>query len=70
MTIIAAATIITGKIFANVDHVSFAIIILVEVGGIEPPSESILTGTSPGAGGRLHSLIRAQAAMLGDSVAS
>ena len=43
---------------------------LVEVGGIEPPSESILTGTSPGAGGHLLSLIRAQAAMLGESVAS
>lgn len=43
---------------------------MVEVGRIELPSESILTGTSPGAGGHLHSLVPAQAAMLGDLVAS
>ena len=43
---------------------------LVEMGGIEPPSESALTGTSPGADGYLHSLIPAQAVMLGDLVAS
>ena len=43
---------------------------VVEMGGIEPPSESALTGTSPGADGYLHSLIPAQAVMLGDLVAS
>ena len=43
---------------------------LVEMGGVEPPSESALTGTSPGADGYLHSLIPAQAVMLGDLVAS
>ena len=41
-----------------------------EVGGVEPPSESTLTGTSPGADGRLHSLVRAGAVTLGDLVAS
>ena len=29
---------------------------MVEAGGVEPPSESISTGTSPGADGYLHSL--------------
>lgn len=43
---------------------------LVEMGGIEPPSESALQGASPGAGGYLHSLTRAQAAVLPGSVAS
>ena len=43
---------------------------LVEMGGIEPPSESTLTGISPGAGGQLYSLTRAQAVMLTGSVAS
>ena len=44
--------------------------LLVEVGGVEPPSESTLTGTSPGADGCLHSLVRAGAVTLGDLVAS
>ena len=43
---------------------------VVEVGGVEPPSESTLTGTSPGADGYLHSLARAGAVTLGDLVAS
>ena len=43
---------------------------VVEMGGIEPPSESTLTETSPGADGYLNSLIRTQAVMLPDSVAS
>ena len=43
---------------------------LVEVGGVEPPSESTLTGTSPGADGYLHSLVLAGAVTLGDLVAS
>ena len=29
---------------------------MVEAGGVEPPSENNLTGTSPGAVGHLHSL--------------
>ena len=33
---------------------------LVEAGGVEPTSESIFTGTSPGADGYLHSLAAAQ----------
>ena len=37
---------------------------MVEVGGVEPPSESTLTETSPGADGHLHSLVQAQADML------
>ncbi len=51
-------------------HNGLGLYLLVEMGGVEPPSESILTGTSPGADGHLHSLIRAQAVMLGDLVAS
>ena len=43
---------------------------VVEMGGIEPPSESASSGTSPGADGYLRSLVRAQAVMLADSVAS
>jgi len=43
---------------------------LVEMGGIEPPSESTLTGTSPGADDYLHSLIRAGSVTLTESVAS
>ena len=43
---------------------------LVEMGGVEPPSESTLTGTSPGADGHLYSLTCAQAVMLTGSVAS
>ena len=46
------------------------VIVLVEMGGVEPPSENALTGTSPGADGYLHSLVCAQAVMLTDSVAS
>jgi len=34
-------------------------IFVVEVGGVEPPSESALQGASPGADGDLHSLTQA-----------
>ena len=44
--------------------------LMVEMGGVEPPSESTLTGTSPGADGYLHSLARAGAITLSDLVAS
>ena len=43
---------------------------MVEMGGVEPPSESVLTGTSPGADGYLHSLAGARAVTLTDLVAS
>ena len=43
---------------------------MVEVRGVEPLSESVLTGTSPGADGCLTSLARAGAVTLGDKVAS
>ena len=43
---------------------------MVEMGRIELPSESISTGTSPGADGHLHSLVRAQTVTLTDLVAS
>lgn len=38
--------------------------ILVEARGVEPLSESTFTGTSPSAGGRLHSLTQPQAVKL------
>ena len=44
--------------------------VLVEMGGVEPPSESALTGTSPGADGYLHSRAMTQAVMLHGLVAS
>ena len=50
--------------------VKTAILILVEMRGIEPLSESTLTKTSPGADGNLHSLTEAHAVMLIGSVAS
>ena len=37
---------------------------LVEARGVEPLSESTFTGTSPSAGGRLHSLTQPQAVKL------
>lgn len=43
---------------------------LVEAGGIEPPSESASSGTSPGAESHLHSLTRAWAHTLTGLVAS
>ena len=43
---------------------------VVEMGGVEPPSESTLTGTSPSAYGQLHSLPCAPAVRLAESVAS
>ena len=43
---------------------------LVEMRGVEPLSENALTGTSPSAGGHLHSLAPAQADMLKGLVAS
>ena len=45
-------------------------VFLVEVRGVEPLSESTLTGTSPGADGCLHSLVPAGAVTLRDLVAS
>ena len=41
-----------------------------EAGGVEPPSENASSGTSPGAGGYLHSLAPARAATLWGLVAS
>ena len=46
------------------------LLFLVEVRGVEPLSESTLTGTSPGADGCLHSLVPAGAVTLRDLVAS
>ena len=43
---------------------------MVEMGGVEPPSESTLTGNSPGADGYLSSLVRARSVTLRDLVAS
>ena len=43
---------------------------MVEAGGVEPPSENNLTGTSPGAVCYLHSLIRTRADTLPNLVAS
>lgn len=40
-------------------HKSLSKVLLVEAGGVEPPSENSLTGTSPGAGRYLHSLTQA-----------
>ena len=42
---------------------------LVEAGGVEPPSESVFMGTSPGADSLLHSLAQAWADTLKSSVA-
>ena len=44
--------------------------IVVEAGGVEPPSENVSTGTSPGAVGHLHSLTQAWADTLRGLVAS
>ncbi len=43
--------------------------ILVEAGGVEPPSENASSGTSPGAEGHLHSLAQAWAHTLKSLVA-
>ena len=43
---------------------------MVEMRGVEPLSESTLTGTSPGADGNLHSLTEAYAVILSGLVAS
>ena len=43
---------------------------MVEMGGVEPPSGSVLWRDSPGADGYLHSLTRPQAVMLPGLVAS
>ena len=43
---------------------------MVEAAGVEPASESTLTGLSPGADGNLHSLLRTSAVKDPDSVAS
>ena len=51
-------------------HKSLSKVLLVEMGGVEPPSESTLTGTSPSAYGQLHSLPCAPAVRLTESVAS
>ena len=50
--------------------VKTAILILVEMRGVEPLSESTSPETSPGADGNLHSLTQAHAVMLMDLVAS
>ena len=44
--------------------------IVVEARGVEPLSESVLTATSPGADGYLHSLVPARTVTLRDLVAS
>lgn len=44
--------------------------LLVEAGGIEPPSENVSSGTSPGADDYLHSLPKARNVTLSGSVAS
>ena len=44
--------------------------IMVEAGGVEPPSENASSGTSPGADSHLHSLTQAWADTLKRSVAS
>ena len=46
------------------------VIFMVEAGGVEPPSENVSSGTSPGADGHLHSLVQSQAVKLKDLVAS
>ena len=51
-------------------HNSSSKVLLVEAGGVEPPSENSLTGTSPGAVAPFHSLIRTGNDTLTDSVAS
>ena len=43
----------------TIDDLSSSRVVLVEMGGVEPPSESALTGTSPGAVCYLHSLTEA-----------
>ena len=43
---------------------------MVEAGGVEPPSESIFMGTSPGADSHLHSLTQAWTDTLKGLVAS
>ena len=40
----------------NTHPIGWVFLLLVEMGGVEPPSESTLTETSPGADGHLHSL--------------
>ena len=37
----------------TIDDLSSSRVVLVEAGGVEPPSENVLTGTSPGADGLL-----------------
>lgn len=51
-------------------HNSSSKVLLVEPRGVEPLSENTSTGTSPGAGGTLHSLVYASTAGLIDLVAS
>ena len=52
------------------NHSGYRVFLLVEAGGVEPPSENASSGTSPGADGRLHSLILTQAVKLQNLVAS
>ena len=59
-------SLMTNKSTAN----KAVLLFVVEMGRIDLPSESASSGTSPGADGYLHSLIRAQAVMLADLVAS
>ena len=59
-----------GHSHMNLDELGSSKVALVEMAGVEPASESTLTGTSPGADGYLYSLASAGAVTLESSVAS
>ena len=48
-----------GHFHVAFDEKSSSKVVVVEAGGVEPPSENPSMGTSPGADGYLHSLVRA-----------
>lgn len=59
-----------GHSHMNLDELGSSKVALVEMAGVEPASESTLTGTSPGADGYLYSLASAGAVTLESLVAS